>query len=80
MEDGDEKDETASEPDRTPEGYKSRYFVSLVGRSQRRTLHRGGECHRARGCTTSGSRAGQGPTSGGHVPPGVQGVLPEGDS
>ncbi|CAJ1359189.1 unnamed protein product [Effrenium voratum] len=32
VEDGDEKDETASEPDRTPEGYKSRYFVSLVGR------------------------------------------------
>ena len=58
MEDGDEggkKDETASEPDRTPEGYKSRYFVSLVGRSQRRTLHRGGECHRVRGCATSGS-------------------------
>ncbi|MCR9103624.1 MAG: hypothetical protein NXI25_27025, partial [bacterium] len=52
VEDGDEaskNEETASEPDRTPEGYKSRYFVSLVGRSQRRTLHRGGECHRVPG-------------------------------
>ena len=52
MEDGDEaskNEETASEPDRTPEGYKGRYFASLVGRSQRRTLHRGGECHRVPG-------------------------------
>ena len=49
VEDDDEKEkepgkggDTASEPDVTPEGYKGKYFVSLIGRSQRRTLHRGG--------------------------------------
>ena len=49
VEDDDEKEkepgkggDTASKPDATPEGYKGKYFVSLIGRSQRRTLHRGG--------------------------------------
>ena len=52
VEDGDEaskNEETASEPDRTPEGYKGRYFASL-----RRTLHQ--SVIVSRGCTTSGLR------------------------